>query len=135
MFRLLTGRLSTQTGPLFMRLAEATGDASEETPEARVERGKLWFARWLTAFILTEFRSGVALQHHFISQLDYCPEPMKLVYTTTEIAHTFCSYHHDGGVTPSDLIPAYHKCLKAWNKFNDWLPAGIQTSKETLFWQ
>lgn len=116
MFRLLTGRLSTQTGPLFMRLTEASGDAAAETPEARVER-------------------GVALQHHFISQLDYCPEPMKLVYTATEIAHTFCTYHHDDGVTASDLIPAYRNCLEAWNRFNHWLPDGSQTSKEALFWQ
>lgn len=77
----------------------------------------------------------MALQEHFISQLDYCPEPMRLVYTATEIAHTFCSYHHDGGVTPADLVPAYDKCLAAWQRFNAWLPKGTETNQETLFAQ
>lgn len=85
--------------------------------------------------INTIMSTGLALQQHFISQVDYCPEPMRLLYTVTEIAHTFCSYHHDGGVTPPDLIPAYNKCLLAWERFNTWLPRGIETNKEIVFAQ
>jgi hypothetical protein len=118
-----------------MRLTDDPEHAAAETPEARVERGKCGLVSAILSSGSLMSMLGVALQHHFISQLDHCPEPMKLVYTATEIAHTFCTYHHDGGVTPSDLIPAYRKCLEAWEKFNNWLPKGSQTSKEVLFWQ
>lgn len=37
--RLLTGDLEPKTGPLFMRIYPDSGDAGDDAPEARVERG------------------------------------------------------------------------------------------------
>jgi hypothetical protein len=99
-----------------MRLTPDTDDTAIDSPAARVER-------------------GVALQHHFFDQLDHCPELLRFINTVTEIAHTFCSYHYDGAVSPADLVPAYGKCLQAWGLFNSWLPNCSETTKEVLFAQ
>ncbi|KAB5582257.1 hypothetical protein GE09DRAFT_984605 [Coniochaeta sp. 2T2.1] len=115
-FRILTGRLSCQSGPLFMRLTQDGDDSDLDSPAARVER-------------------GVSLQQHFFNQLDHCTEILKFINTITEVAHTFCTYHHDGGVTPADLIPAYDKCLQAWGSFQTWLPNGTETNKYIVFAQ
>ncbi|KAH8901993.1 hypothetical protein BR93DRAFT_991763 [Coniochaeta sp. PMI_546] len=115
-FRILTGRLSCQSGPLFMRLTSNNDVTATDTPAARVER-------------------GVALQQHFFSQLDRCPQLLRFINTVTEIAHTICSYHHDDGVTPADLVPAYDKCLQAWSSFSSWLPTRSETDRNVLFAQ
>ncbi|OIW22938.1 hypothetical protein CONLIGDRAFT_650056 [Coniochaeta ligniaria NRRL 30616] len=115
-FRVMTGRLSCQTGPLFMRITPDNDDTAIDSPAARVER-------------------GVVLQQHFFAQLDRCPELLRFISTVTEIAHTICSYHHDDGVTPADLIPAYDKCLQAWGLFNNWLRNSSETNKDVLFAQ
>lgn len=99
-----------------MRLTLDKDDTAVDSPAARVER-------------------GVALQQHFFNQLDRCPELLKFINTVTEIAHTICSYHHDDGVTPADLVPAYGKCLQAWGLFNNWLPNRSETNQDVLFAQ
>lgn len=99
-----------------MRLTPEDDDKTFDSPAARVER-------------------GVALQQYFFSQLDYCPEVSRFIYTATEIAHTFCSYHYDDGVTPADLVPAYEKCLQAWKRFNQWLTEGSECNKDIIFAQ
>lgn len=99
-----------------MRLTPDNDDSAIDSPVARVER-------------------GVALQHQFFSQLEYCPELLRFINTVTEIAHAFCTYHYDDGVTPADLIPAYDKCLQAWTLFINWLQNGGEMNKDVLFAQ
>lgn len=99
-----------------MRLTPNDDDTAADSPAARVER-------------------GVALQQHFFSQLDRCPELLRFINYVTEVAHTICSYHHDDGVTPADLVPAYAKCLQAWGRFNNWLPTCSKAGKDVIFAQ
>jgi hypothetical protein len=99
-----------------MRLTLEADDTATDSPAARVER-------------------GVALQQHFFDQVEHCPDLLKFIYTITEVAHTFCCYHHDDGVIAADLVSAYNQCLQAWGTFNAWLPSGTEANKDILFAQ
>jgi hypothetical protein len=99
-----------------MRLTPGYHNSAIDTPAARVER-------------------GVGIQQHFFKQLDLCPDLPRFINAATEVAHTFCSYHHDNGVSPADLIPAYDKCLRAWEVFNDGLAEGTEINRDILFAQ
>lgn len=99
-----------------MRLTPDNEDSSIDSPAARVER-------------------GVTLQQQFFSELGHCSELLRFINGVTEIAHTFCSYHHDDGVTAADLVPAYGKCLQAWLPFQTWLSNGNKIDRDTLFAQ
>ncbi|KAK4455352.1 hypothetical protein QBC34DRAFT_288582 [Podospora aff. communis PSN243] len=114
MLRLLAGQVEPSTGPLFMRLQSGSGDAGQDAPGVRLER-------------------GISLQMRFFSELQFCPPVARFVFEVTEIVHTFLSYNFSKAMTAADLEEAYGKCLGCLGKFAEQSSPDIASTPDQLF--